>query len=491
MNSYVLLIAIFLPILGGILTGVIPFKGRTTRNIFVETVVIITSIIMWAIILNKPQDSIEVLKFTGDLVFAFKMDGLGMIFAGLISSLWPLATLYSFEYMEKEEREGSFFMFYTITYGVTLGISLSGNLMTMYLFYEMLTIVTVPLVLHTLTREAILASRTYLYYSLGGAAFGFIGFIFVLVYGTSLDFVYGGVLDPGKIGDRGNVLLLIYVLAFLGFGVKAAICPFNKWLPQAGVAPTPVTALLHAVAVVKSGAFAIMRITYYSFGPDFLRGTWAQYTVMAIAIFTIIYGSARALKETHFKRRLAYSTIGNLSYILFGVTIMTPLGLFGALCHMVFHAVMKIASFFCAGAVISKTDRTYVFELNGLGKHMPMTFGIFTISGLALMGVPGLCGFVSKWYLAEAAVASENVLAYVGIGALLISAILTAVYTMTISVRAFFPGKDFDDSVNSGVKEAGIRMLLPLCIFAVCIIVFGVYSKPLTDLLLSVAMGGM
>ena len=491
MNTYVLLIAIFLPILGGILTGIIPFKGRTARNIFVETVVIITSIIMWLVILNKPQGSIEVLKFTGDLVFAFKMDGLGMIFAGLISSLWPLATLYSFEYMEKEEREGSFFMFYTITYGVTLGISLSGNLMTMYLFYEMLTIVTVPLVLHTLTREAILASRTYLYYSLGGAAFGFIGFIFVLVYGTSLDFVYGGVLDPGKIGDRGNVLLLIYVLAFLGFGVKAAICPFNKWLPQAGVAPTPVTALLHAVAVVKSGAFAIMRITYYSFGPDFLRGTWAQYTVMAIAIFTIIYGSARALKETHFKRRLAYSTIGNLSYILFGVTIMTPLGLFGALCHMVFHAVMKIASFFCAGAVISKTERTYVFELNGLGKHMPMTFGIFTISGLALMGVPGLCGFVSKWYLAEAAVSSENVLAYVGIGALLISAILTAVYTMTISVRAFFPGKDFDDSVNLGVKEAGVRMLLPLCIFAVCIIVFGVYSKPLTDLLLSVAMGGM
>ena len=491
MNSYVLLIAIFLPILGGILTGVIPFKGRTTRNIFVETVVILTSIVMWTIIINKPQGSFEVLKFTGDLVFAFKMDGLGMIFAGLISSLWPLATLYSFEYMEKEEREGTFFMFYTITYGVTLGISLSGNLMTMYLFYEMLTIVTVPLVLHTLTREAILASRTYLYYSLGGAAFGFIGFIFVLVYGSSLDFVYGGVLDMAKVGERGNVLLLIYVLAFLGFGVKAAVCPFNKWLPQAGVAPTPVTALLHAVAVVKSGAFAIMRITYYSFGPDFLRGTWAQYTVMAIAIFTIIYGSARALKETHFKRRLAYSTIGNLSYILFGVTIMTPLGLFGALCHMVFHAVMKIASFFCAGAVISKTERTYVFELNGLGKHMPMTFGIFTISGLALMGVPGLCGFVSKWYLAEAAVSSENVLAYVGIGALLISAILTAVYTMTISVRAFFPGKDFDDSVNYGVKEAGIRMLLPLCIFAIAIIVFGIYSKPLTDLLLSVAMGGM
>ena len=491
MNTSILLIIILLPIIGGLAEGLIPFKERTARNIFIETVVVITSILAWVTIINKPTGTLEVLKFTGDLVFAFKMDGLGMIFAGLISALWPLATLYSFEYMEKEERERSFFFFYTITYGVTLGIALAGNLMTMYLFYEMLTIVTVPLVLHTLTREAILASRTYLYYSLGGAAFGFIGFIFVLVYGYGLDFVYGGVLDPNKIGERGNILLLVYVLSFLGFGVKAAVCPFNKWLPQAGVAPTPVTALLHAVAVVKSGAFAIMRITYYSFGADFIRGTWAQYTVMAIAIFTIIYGSARAVKETHFKRRLAYSTIGNLSYILFGVTIMTPLGLFGALCHMVFHAVMKIASFFCAGAVISKTERTFVYELNGLGKHMPVTFTVFTISGLALMGVPGLCGFVSKWYLAEAAVASENVLAYVGIGALLISAILTAVYIMTISVRAFFPGKDFDDSVNAGVKEAGIRMLLPLCIFTVCIIIFGVYSKPLTDIILNVAMGGM
>lgn len=491
MNTFMLLIVIFLPVLGGIITGLAPFKTRTARNIFIETVVVITSACVWFMLFNRPKGDIEIFRFTENLVIALKLDGLGMIFAGLISALWPLATLYSFEYMEKEERESSFFMFYTITYGVTLGIALAGNLMTMYLFYEMLTIVTVPLVLHTLTREAILASRTYLYYSLGGAAFGFIGFIFVLIYGESLDFVYGGVMNIAEVGSRANVLLLVYVLAFLGFGVKAAVCPFNKWLPQAGVAPTPVTALLHAVAVVKSGAFAIMRITYYSFGPNFLRGTWAQYTVMAIAIFTIIYGSARALKETHFKRRLAYSTIGNLSYILFGVTIMTPLGLMGALCHMVFHAVMKIASFFCAGAVISKTERAYVFELNGLGKHMPMTFGIFTISGLALMGVPGLCGFVSKWYLAEAAVASENVLAYVGIGALLISAILTAVYTMTISVRAFFPGKDFDDSVNKDVKEAGIRMLLPLCIFTICIIVFGVYSKPLTDFISVVAMGGM
>ena len=190
----------------------------------------------------------------------------------------------------------------------------------MYFFYELLTLVTVPLVMHTLTREAILASRKYLYYSLGGAAFAFIGLIFVIIYGTTTDFVPGGVLDLAKIGGRTNVLLLIYVIAFMGFGVKAAICPFNSWLPDAGVAPTPV---LHAVAVVKSGAFAIIRLTFYSFGTEFLKGTWAQDVVMAIVMFTIVYGCSRAIKETHIKRRLAYSTVSNLSYILFGVTIMT------------------------------------------------------------------------------------------------------------------------------------------------------------------------
>ena len=162
-------------------------------------------------------------------------------------------------------------------------------------------------------------------------------------------------------------MMIVYVMAFLGFGVKAAVFPFNSWLPQAGVAPTPVTALLHAVAVVKSGAFAIIRLTYYSFGTEFLKGTWAQNVVMIIVMFTIVYGCSRAVKETHLKRRLAYSTVSNLSYILFGVTIMTPFGMTAALSHLVFHAVMKICSFFCAGAVMHQTERQYVHEVDGLG----------------------------------------------------------------------------------------------------------------------------
>ena len=191
---------------------------------------------------------------------------------------------------------------------------------------------------------------------------------------------------------------------------------------------------------------------------------------MLIVMFTIVYGCSRAVKETHLKRRLAYSTLSNLSYILFGVTIMTPLGLVGALSHLIFHAVMKISSFFCAGAIIHQTDRNYVHELDGMGYRMPCVFGIFTVSAFALMGVPGLAGFISKWNLAAAAVESQNPVAYFGIACLLISALLTAVYMLTIVVRAFFPGKDFDYGTLDGVKDPNWKMLVPLFVFTFYII---------------------
>lgn len=489
MKESIMMIVILIPVITGILIPLLPFKKRKHMEIFLEAVIIGNSLLVWWLLLHRPESAFTLANFTGNLSIAFKVDGMSMIFAGLVSALWPLATLYAFEYMTKEEHEKEFFMFYTMTYGVTLGIALAGNFLTMYFFYELLTLVTVPLVMHTLTREAILASRKYLYYSLGGAAFAFIGLIFVILYGGTTDFILGGVLDPERIGNRTNVLLLIYVMAFMGFGVKAAVCPFHSWLPDAGVAPTPVTALLHAVAVVKSGAFAIIRLTFYSFGAEFLRGTWAQTAVMAITMFTIVYGCSRAVKETHFKRRLAYSTISNLSYILFGVTLMTPLGMAGALTHMVFHAVMKICSFFCAGAVMHQTDKQYVHELNGFGYRMPWVFGIFTISAFGLMGVPGLAGFISKWNLAEAAVSSGNPLAYAGIGCLLISALLTAIYMLTIVIRAFFPGSDFDYNSIKEVKDPNWKMLFPLMVFAFFILIFGLASDTIAAFLRDVAGG--
>ncbi len=489
MNAVMMFIVILIPILGGALVPLIPFKKRNHRLVFVETVVIINSMLVFSLLMNRPETSFTLMHFTGDLTISFQLDGLGSVFAALVSSLWPLATLYAFEYMKHESHERIFFLFYTVTYGVTLGIALSGNMITMYFFYELLTLVTFPLVLHTLTREAVLAARKYLYYSLGGAAFAFVGVIFMIVYGTGEGFVLGGTLHLSRIGTRVNLLLLIYVFAFFGFGVKAALCPFNSWLPKAGVAPTPVTALLHAVAVVKSGAFAIMRLTYYCFGTEFLRGTWAQNVVMTAAIITIVYGCSMAVKERHLKRRLAYSTISNLSYILFGVTIMTPLGLVGALSHMVFHGIMKICSFFCAGAVIYKTGKTYVYELEGLGRKMPKVFGIFTVSALALMGVPGLCGFISKFNLASAAVDSENVLAYFGIGALLISALLTATYMFSIIIRAFFPkaGLSFDSIKD--VEDPNWLMMVPLCLFVIAMFCFGLQPGDLLNVFSDIAAG--
>lgn len=489
MSKIMLIAVILIPVFTGILIPVIPFKKRKHMEIFLETAIVWNTLLVWSLLYHRPTDNFILAKFTGDLAIAFRVDGMGMLFSGLVSFLWPFATLFAFEYMTKERHEKIFFMFYTITYGVTLGIALADNILTMYFFYELLTLVTVPLVMHTLTREAILASRKYLYYSLGGAAFAFIGMIFVIVYGNTTEFILGGVLDAAKIGDRTNILLLIYVIAFMGFGVKAAVCPFNSWLPQAGVAPTPVTALLHAVAVVKAGAFAIIRLTYYSFGTDFLKGTWAQYAVMSIVMFTILYGCSRAVKETHLKRRLAYSTISNLSYILFGVTIMTPWGMVGALTHMVFHAFMKICSFFCAGAIMHQTEKHYVHELDGLGWKMPWVFGIFTLSSLALMGVPGLAGFISKWNLAYAAAESGNTLAYFGIGCLLVSALLTAVYMLTIVVRAFFPPKGFDESTAEGFSDPNWKMLAPLIVFAIAIVCFGLFSSPLTRFIWDVANG--
>lgn len=501
---------ILLPILGGASIFFVPFKKRTYMCVYTEVITILTSVLSFTILFNRSSSPIDIVTFVSKFTITVGFDGMGSVFAGLISVLWPLASLYAFEYMKHEANENSckettFFGFYTITFGVTLGIASASNLLTMYIFYEMLTLVTVPLIIFSLSREATLATRTYLYYSLGGAAFGFVTLVFLSNYGNSLDFVLGGILDYDKEAGIINVaagtisgaatsasaslIRLIYLFGFFGFGVKAAVCPLQSWLPKAGVAPTPVTALLHAVAVVKSGAFAILRITYYSFGTDILKGSFAQYIPMVVVMITIVYGCSQAVRERHFKRRLAYSTVSNLSYILFGCLIMTPAGMVGALSHMLFHGVMKICSFFCAGAVITGTGKEYVYELDGLGKKMPFTFAAFTISSLALMGVPGLCGFISKWNLAVAATESGNVFAYFGVGALLISALLTAIYMLQVVIRAYFPEKGFNPASVEKYHDPGWKMLLPFGVFIVLMVYFGLFSENIVALLKDVASG--
>ena len=487
MSQYWILAAIALPILGGIGIPLLPFGKRKWMLVYIEAVVLLTSCIVGALLLNGTTETFHLVHFVNDLSISFKIDGLGMIFAGLVAVLWPLATLYAFEYMAHEEREKPFFLFYTMTYGVTLGIAFASDIMSMYFFYELLTLVTVPLVMHSLTREAILAVRKYLYFSIGGAAFALMGMIFVMVYGYTCEFTLGGVFSSIGILRHGDILLWIYFFSFMGFGVKAAVWPMSSWLPQAGVAPTPVTALLHAVAVVNAGAFAIIRLTYYSFGIEFLRGTWVQNAAMAITMFTIVYGCSRAVKESHIKRRLAWSTVSNLSYILFGALVMTPQGLVGALAHFVFHGFMKITSFFCAGAFMHQTGKSHVYEMDGMGKSMKVVFGTFAVSALGLMGVPGFAGFISKWNLTLAAVESNHVLAYVGVACLLVSALLTAIYMLSMVIRAFFPSRQ--ELQPETVSDPSWMMCLPLVVCAAATVILGIFAEPLIDFFRAVAQG--
>lgn len=487
MSQYWILAAILLPIVGGVALYILPFKNRKHMHCCIELIVIITSVITGLILLYGLRGRLEVVYFVNNLSISFKIDGMTVVFAGLIAILWPLATLYAFEYMEHDERQKSFFMFYTMTYGVTLGIAFASDILTMYLFYELLTLVTVPLVMHTLTREAIHAVRKYLYFSLGGAAFALMAMIFIIIYGDSCEFIMGGIMHTAAKGEHVSLLLWIYLLSFLGFGVKSAVWPTSSWLPQAGVAPTPVTALLHAVAVVNAGAFAIIRLTYYSFGTDFLRGTWVQYVCMAIAIFTIVYGCSRAVKESHIKRRLAWSTVGNLSYIIFGATLMTPLGLAGALSHFVIHGFMKITSFFCAGAFMHVTGKSYVYEMDGVGRKMKCIYACFTVSALGLMGVPGFAGFISKWNLTAAAVESGNGLAIAGIAALLISAILTAIYMLGVVSRAYFPRNEAVTIENA--KDPGWKMCVPIVVCAAATVILGIFATPMVEFFETIAFG--
>lgn len=487
MSQYWILAAIALPILGGIGIPLLPFRKRKWMLTYIEAVVLLTSGLVGALLLNGKTEAFHVIRFVNNLSISFKIDGMTMVFAGLVAILWPLATLYAFEYMTHEGHEKSFFLFYIMTYGVTLGVAFASDMLSMYFFYELLTLVTVPLVMHTLKREAILAVRKYLYFSIGGAAFALMGMIFLMVYGETCEFTLGGVFSAEALAQRGQLLLWIYLFSVMGFGVKAAMFPTSGWLPQAGVAPTPVTALLHAVAVVNAGAFAIIRLTYYSFGTEFLRGTWVQNVCLSLAMFTIVYGCSRAVKENHIKRRLAWSTVSNLSYIIFGAMIMTPQGLVGALTHFVFHGFMKITSFLGAGAFMHQTGKKYVYEMDGMGKKMKIVFGTFVVSALGLMGVPGLAGFISKWNLVEAAVFSGNIVSYIGIVCLLVSALLTAIYMLSVVRRAFLPATD--EILAQPVKDPGWQMCLPLLVCAGATILLGLFSAPLIDFFRAIAQG--
>ena len=477
-----LLIAFILPLLGSALVFTWGRKGRRIRRWIGFLFTAATSVFVCLALFTEPEKSYLLLEFTPRMTIAFSLDGMGSVFAGLIAFLWPLAMLYAFEYMEHETGENAFFGLYLLCYPMTLLMAAAENLFTMYFFFEALTLATVFLVAHGFSRASMYAARKYLYYLLGAVSLGFLSMIGVLSYSDSTTFVYGGI--PALASEPHTMMLLLFVLGFFGFGVKAAVFPLHGWLPTASVAPTPVTSLLHAVAVVNAGVFSVARLAYYVYGPSLLSGTWAQTLCLSMAAFTILFASAKAIHEQHLKRRLAYSTISNLSYMLFGLMLMTSLGFRAGMMHMIFHSLIKLTLFSCAGAIMVRTGRVYVQQLRGLRRQMPIVTAVFAFCAVELVGIPPFIVFQSKWALVTAAFESGHVVGILGVVVLLISAGCTAAYLLKPAVTALALPLDEGKPEKN---DPGWQMLLPFGVLVLVMIAMIFAGKPLTDYLSQIA----
>lgn len=406
-----------------------------------------------------------------------KLDQFGRLFSYMASVLWVIASFYSFEYMKHEGRERRFFTFYMMTLSMIIGLSYSGNLLTLYFFYELITLTTFPLVIHLNTEVALQIGRKYITYSFVGAAFVMIGMV-LLYSATGSTRFYGGGIEGLLNYPNEQLLLFSYLSMFIGFGVKAAVVPLHAWLPASMIAPTPVSALLHAVAVVKSGIFALTRITYYIYGSEVVKAVHADQILIPFAILSIVMGSLIAMSQYHLKRRLAYSTIAQLGYITLGILMLNPYALLGALLHMINHAVIKINLFFGVGAITYMTEKKYVRQIGGLGKKMPMTFICFSIAAISLIGIPPTNGFVSKWFLGLGALKSGNI-GYAMI--LLFGALLTASYLLPIIVMAFFTNSKDKVTAEDVQLDPPKMMMIPIFILTGMTVLLGLYPNPVIE----------
>lgn len=482
-GTVLLLLPMILPFIFGLIIGF--QKEEKQRNTLVFIAMAIEAGLVWYLCMG--DHSFLLWQITDRLSLAYHTDGLAKFFACLISTIWLIAAVFSMEYMKHEHKPERFFMFYTFSLGALMSLCFSENMMTLYLSYEFMTILTAPLVIHTGTPEAVRAGLKYLGYSFFGAGLGLMGFFFLNTYCETTSFVAGGTLNMALVAGNENLMLIVFFLMALGFGCKAGMFPLHAWLPTAHpVAPSPASAVLSGI-ITKGGVIAIIRVTYYLFGVDFLRGTWAQTALLVLSIVTIFMGSMLAYKEKLLKRRLAYSTVSNVSYVVFGLMLMCPAGFMGALLQVVFHAVAKNILFLCAGAIIYKTHKTFVYELKGIGKEMPIVMWTFALASLSLIGIPPTSGFVSKWYLAQGGLMPEaGVLGLVGVAILMVSALLTAGYLMSIVLNAFFPGKDFNYAALQK-KEPNYLMTVPLVLLSIAVVGFGMMPTPLLDIISSIS----
>lgn len=401
------------------------------------------------------------------LEFRLRIDALGLLFLTLSAFLWLLTTIYAVAYFEGSPNQSRFFGFFSLCVAATTGVALSGSLITFFIFYELLTLSTWPLVAHKGDDKSIAGARSYLAYTLGGSALFLTGIVWLESMTGPIAFAEPGALAGADAGS----LSIIFGLLVLGLGVKAALVPLHGWLPTAMVAPAPVSALLHAVAVVKAGAFGIVRIVYDVYGFDLVHGLGVGLPLAILASVTIVWGSLRALQQMDIKRRLAFSTVSQVSYIILGAAIAGPAATVGGLVHLVHQGLMKITLFFGAGALAERQGVTRVDELDGVGRRMPLTMFAFSAAALGMIGVPPIAGFVSKWMLGTGAVQAGDLWVLFVLAA---SSLLNAAYFLPLIERAWFRPRP--PNAGPGLPEAPAALVWPAVVTALAALFAGLFA---------------
>lgn len=483
--------AILLPILAGLFLLFFQdrIKNRRMKCIGIFLVMAVTSALAVKLMFVGDYE-IVLWSLTDTLDILARMDHVTRLFAGMTVAAWTLCGVFAFEYMKHEEHEDRYFGFYLIVMGVLVALDHAGNLVTLYLFFELMTLTSLPLVLHNLSHEAVMAGLKYLFYSVAGAFMALFGIFYLCAHGAGGVFREGGyILAMDSYTGSQGMTLVVLMLTIVGFGTKAGMFPMHGWLPAAHpVAPAPASSVLSGI-ITKSGVLAIIRVIFYVAGADVIRGTWVQYAWMTLALITVFMGSMMAYKEQVLKKRLAYSTVSQVSYILFGLSVLNADGMVGALSHFVFHSVVKNCLFLVAGVIIYTTGKKTVKELKGIGKEMPVTMWCFTLVSITLVGIPPTSGFVSKWYLATGSLSSGiGIYAWLGPVVLLLSAMLTAGYLLPVSIQAFFPGTQ-DAGAGYQKREPNLLMLVPMLLFTVAAVLFGMFPEKFLSFLQAIAAG--
>lgn len=481
MTSVQPLVAVLVPAVGALLIARTGERRANLREFWSVAAGILQAafvISMIPAVLAGRQPGLVLVQVLPGMEFAFRVDGFGLLFALGASLLWIATSFYSIGYMRAlgEHAQTRYFSCFALALSATMGVAFSANLFTLFLFYEALSLATYPLVGHKETPEARAGARKYIIYLLGAAKLLLVAAL-ILTYNVAgtLEFRKGGILPVAELAARPTLLYVTFALFLFGFA-KNALMPLHSWLPAAMVAPTPVSALLHAVAVVKTGVFATLRVFLFVFGADGMRLLGADSLALGVASVTILLGSLLALGQDNLKARLAFSTVSQLSYIVLGAALLTPSGILGGVTHITNHAVSKITLFLCAGSIYVSTHKTEISQMSGLAKQMPWTMGAFAVASLSLVGIPPTSGFISKWYLAVGTV--ERGSAWL-LGVLLTSSLISAAYLGPIVFRAYF--EKAPDSAHGRVFEVP-WMVIPLVLTALASLLLGVYPGPVLTL---------